>query len=690
MQLLFSDGYFQSHLIQAICRTLVHSIWQGLASAALAGIIILATRKSKAAFRYNLLSLIFAAFVLTTLITFLIQPGLFNTSEKEFSVLSIRVVETGISPSVKNETLWFTSLQIESVYKNAIFYADKYAAIITGTWLLFFFIHLLRMGTGLHYAYRIRTQQVIGADDHWKERLAGMAQMMGIRKTVSLMESAIVKVPVVTGMLKPMILVPLGMLSNLSTQQVETILLHELAHVRRRDFLINLLQRFTESIFFFNPFLLWISSRIREEREACCDDIVLEHTDDKRSYLEALISFREAVVPAYSHAMTLGSNNKLLYRVKRMITQENKKLNAMEKITLVLLLTAGTAFSFMPAANKDKKNEEHAISGQQVKSVSQTQELPTTIVQSVKNTKPNREPKDTLPKELLKFPNVSSVNNDDGKTRSSLVTAKASNGNTYNYKIEDGKIVELAVNGEKIRKDDFYKYQSIVDQIEIVRGNETQKAIWMQQMDAARLHKEQALLNSKLIQLQAADHADMLKKMSGAEIQSLKLQSENKLRLLAQQDQAMLLDQKLELNKQQQTDLGKLLAEKDQLRQANDNLAMLKLQHSDKLDLLEAQKGQATLQLLESKNRLLAAQDDQFHDSNFTLSLIIADLAEANLFEDKINLGFTLNNDELIVDGKKQPSDVHETFRKKYIRNKKDHYIYKAGPNTRATDIYVE
>src|SRR5688500_19438873 len=118
------------------------------------------------------------------------------------------------------------------------------------------------------------------------------------------------------------------MLSQLSPPQVETILLHELAHIRRRDFAMNLLQRFAECIFFFNPFIVWISSRIREEREACCDDIVMEHISNKRSYLEALVSFRQPDFMVQGHAMALGRNNNLLNRVKRIITQENRKLNA--------------------------------------------------------------------------------------------------------------------------------------------------------------------------------------------------------------------------------------------------------------------------------------------------------------------------------------------------------------------------
>ena len=99
--------------------------------------------------------------------------------------------------------------------------------------------------------------------------------------------------PVVIGHLKPVILIPLGCLAGLPADQVEAILLHELAHIRRSDYFVNFLQNITESIFFFNPGLLWISSLIKEERENCCDDIALEQTKNKRGLVQALISFKE-------------------------------------------------------------------------------------------------------------------------------------------------------------------------------------------------------------------------------------------------------------------------------------------------------------------------------------------------------------------------------------------------------------
>src|SRR5258706_667642 len=92
----------------------------------------------------------------------------------------------------------------------------------------------------------------------------------------------------VIGWLRPAILTPVGMLAGLPVAQIEAILLHELAHIRRLDYLVNLAQGCVEAVMFYHPAVWWISSVIRAERENCCDDIVVDYTGDAREYAAAL------------------------------------------------------------------------------------------------------------------------------------------------------------------------------------------------------------------------------------------------------------------------------------------------------------------------------------------------------------------------------------------------------------------
>lgn len=707
----------QEIVIQALCRTLVHSLWQGLLAAAVAGIIITATKRSKAAIRYNLLSAVFIASIIISCITFLLQPGILNQATDAGKINQLISDHNNVIAPISIENKWQPAFNTNELYQYILSYTDKYASLITSAWLLFLIVHLLRMTAGIHYAYRIRFYKTTRPSVKWQNRLQEMTHLLNISKPVLLLESAIVKVPVVTGMLKPIVLVPIGMLSNLSSQQVEAILLHELAHVRRNDFLINLIQRLAESFFFFNPFIAWISARIREEREACCDDIVMEYTTDQRSYFEALISFREAGIINYSPAMSLGRNNKLLYRVKRMITRENKKLNAMEKLTLILILTAATAVSFMPAgkdAGKQKSiNNLQGIGGpQEKKSVA-------LFVSESKSQKTAALP-DTLPgKQTITFSNISSANNDDGKKRSSIVTAKASDGKTYSYSIESDELINLTIDDVKIKKEDFHLYKPVIDQIERARADRERNIFLNQKIEAEQQMNKQELLNQKLIEQQKNyDKSILLKEQNellNDKLMMLELQNNNKQLALndirlqqADIDKKMLLlfkeRNRLQHGEKNAADLKEQAEnflrnaqQNDELKRLNEKLEQEKnelymLRDKERQELFEKKNEQELLasQIYLKKNELLLAQDQQFHNSNHELASILADLAEANVIDDKNNFSFSLDDKELIVDGKKQSVSLHEMLRKKYIKHKKDYYRYKAKPNSRSTDVYVE
>jgi bla regulator protein BlaR1 len=145
-------------------------------------------------------------------------------------------------------------------------------------------------------------------------------------------------------------LVPLGLLNGLGVDEVEAIISHELAHLKRKDYMVNLFQSFVEIVFFFNPGVLWISKLIKEERENCCDDLALSCTESKYQYIKALISCQEFSANYQNYAMAItGRKNTLKDRVSRMVFDSNSSLNRIEKtilsIGLVSLLIFSTAFT---------------------------------------------------------------------------------------------------------------------------------------------------------------------------------------------------------------------------------------------------------------------------------------------------------------------------------------------------------
>ena len=136
---------------------------------------------------------------------------------------------------------------------------------------------------------RLRRAAGPPADAHLHQRLTQLAYAMRVTRPVRLLESALVRVPLVIGWLRPVILLPLGFATGLSVQQIEAILAHELAHIRRLDYLVNLLQAAAETLLFYHPAVWWISRRIRAQREQCCDDAVLALGADPVDYAQSLL-----------------------------------------------------------------------------------------------------------------------------------------------------------------------------------------------------------------------------------------------------------------------------------------------------------------------------------------------------------------------------------------------------------------
>ena len=225
--------------------------------------------------------------------------------------------------------------------------------IVMLVWLFFFLFSFLKLVTGLAGVNRLRHYKAHPVTAGWKEKLEHLQLVIGVRYSVALLQSEMVKVPMALGVFKPVILLPLGLLTNLPPEQVETILLHELAHIRRKDYLVNLLQHIVEAIFFFNPAIRWISFLVRQEREACCDDLVLANCTQKTNYLNALINFQEySIGRGSTYAMGIsGKRHYLLNRVTRMVTNKNKGINFLEKIALLAGVLFITGFSFITKKN---------------------------------------------------------------------------------------------------------------------------------------------------------------------------------------------------------------------------------------------------------------------------------------------------------------------------------------------------
>jgi hypothetical protein len=171
-----------------------------------------------------------------------------------------------------------------------------------------------------------------------------LAYRLGLPAAAHVVESALVDVPTAVGWLRPAILLPIAALASLTPAQVEAILAHELAHIRRHDYALNVLQTIAETLLFYHPAIWWVSNRIRAEREHCCDEIAVAVCGDPISYARALAELESlrTIPTAMALAATGGS---LLDRVRRIlrvpIPEEPRSRSWAVTLALTLVFTAG-------------------------------------------------------------------------------------------------------------------------------------------------------------------------------------------------------------------------------------------------------------------------------------------------------------------------------------------------------------
>jgi beta-lactamase regulating signal transducer with metallopeptidase domain len=297
--------------VQAGGWTLLHSLWQGAIITLLLAFMLGRTREQSPAFRYHLnvgaLFLLFTSVVVTFLYYY--EPAVAEVPFRAFVPETVYSQELALSTSGESETPGFL---------------NRTFPFLLQLWLLGVAFMGLRMLAELFYLHRLRSTNVRPVEIGWQERMLRISSELGVRTPVTLKESLRVSSPMLVGWIKPVVLLPVGMLNGLTAQQVECILAHELAHVRRLDYLINLLQSAVEVLLFFNPAVWWISAQIREEREHCCDELAVSVTGDRLTLVKTLAQLEEWRLQQGQLGLAFnGRPQGMLGRVQRLLGGES-------------------------------------------------------------------------------------------------------------------------------------------------------------------------------------------------------------------------------------------------------------------------------------------------------------------------------------------------------------------------------
>lgn len=282
--------------VQALGWTFVHSLWQGalLGLLAWAGLRLLRGRSPEA--RYALAGAALALLPLSALVTLvLVWPS---------------PLSAGTGPVLEGlrSASWRDALAPLLPYASAF-------------WLAGTAVMALRLLGGWCWIQRLRFSGVEPAPEALARRCADLARAMGLTVPVALLRSWSAEVPMVIGWIRPVILVPAAALAGLDPTALEAVIAHELAHVRRRDYLWNILQSAVEALFFYHPATWWISRQIRAERENCCDDAAVSACGDRLLYARALTALEELRLPLESSPglAPAATGGFLMNRIRRIV-----------------------------------------------------------------------------------------------------------------------------------------------------------------------------------------------------------------------------------------------------------------------------------------------------------------------------------------------------------------------------------
>ena len=457
MQPLFTC--FTQNLNYALGWMVIHSLWQATAIAIISGIVAIVVRKKSPQLRYWIHNAALLSVLIAAMVTFCLYYDFSKEIGQTIFVPEKMPVALSNAEFVSNSQSSIDNTQSEPLSMEGLrMYFNRNIYLIVTMWIMGVALFILKLLGGISYVYYLRSRLNFPADEYWLEMVEKLGEKAGVKRGMELVESALVRSPLVVGHLKPMILFPIGAINKLNTKEVEAILAHEIAHVLRNDYIFNIIQSVIEALFYFHPAVWWISANIRTERENSCDDVAIALCGNSMTYAKALVSVQEMAYygsPQMAMAFAGQRKNQLLFRVQRILKQPHNKTNVMEKlIATCLLLVMMVALSF--GGNRWNNNINAEINA--LNNIS-------ALVES--NNNPENMPFEAFAtKDYVKFKH-------NGVLDSFPVGKEVTDGN-YNYAdnmfqakltVKDHAVVSLNINGSEIKATEIKNHVGFINRI---------------------------------------------------------------------------------------------------------------------------------------------------------------------------------------------------------------------------------
>ncbi len=385
-------------LIERLGWVLVHSLWQFAVIAIFAAIVARMLRRSSSILRYVFLVISMGLMLAAPIVSGVVLPGntdvialnrqtlapeaatnsiLAATDTAGLSAVSEtpqgdpRGERSGVSPSVlipnmspsgsigDNEDLRADPQPLASEVADLL---RPFLAWIVAFWAIGVLFCSLRPLLGWRTLRRLRRIGISAPSDEILAAFTRVSTRLGVKRAVQVFNSTLAKGPLVVGYLRPVVLLPVSLATSIPMAQLEAILAHELAHIRRHDFVINLLQTLIETLFFYHPAVWWLSHRIRIEREHCCDDLVIKLFNNAPDYGRALLAVEQ--LQGQTTSLALGANDgSLLGRIRRIVSPAANQAAGRSWLIFPLILclcsvTAIVAVNMRSAVGVEEKTED--------------------------------------------------------------------------------------------------------------------------------------------------------------------------------------------------------------------------------------------------------------------------------------------------------------------------------------------
>lgn len=337
------ENFLSNPFLYSLALTLIHFIWQGLLIAAALKLALIFTSHKKSQLRYAYTSLAMLANLSLPFITF------FILYKPEYLQLTNQL------PLVPFVDADYFNHNVESDFWLSSF--AEHLPSLAMAWIFVVCILSFKLLFELYSVNQLPKIGIIKADDNLIARFKVLVAQINLSSTPKLIISLKTDVPMAIGWLKPVVLIPFSMLTGLTPAQLDMLILHELAHIRRHDYLVNFIQTLVEILLFFHPAVVWVSNQMRNEREYCTDDVAVQHCGSAIAYAHTLADTATLCNKHHSHSIPTmamaASGGDLKQRVVRLVNQQHHCTNEndvskwLASVTIILTIVFASSKQFL-------------------------------------------------------------------------------------------------------------------------------------------------------------------------------------------------------------------------------------------------------------------------------------------------------------------------------------------------------